>query len=356
MNTNTATEYLGLPLNSPIVIGACSLTRNPEHVRELSIAGAGAVVLPSLFEEQIVHQLLEDGRQIQEAESKVEARCYGRSEDGYNGGPEDYIETLSMLKGATGLPVIANLNGCTSGEWLSFSKEIEQAGADALELSLDCEIPDGALSADQVEQLMVDCVTEVCDLVDIPVSVKLTSFHTNLGHLAWRLTEAGAAGIVCFAHEPVWEVSTEQVRASMNWALTAASDINSTIAGLIRIRSHGPAISVAASGGISTPQDLLRTIIAGADVGMVTSEVYRSGPDAVAHLLEGLCSYLTRHGFISFADFLSSRPQPQGSLRGLALGSLTGSEQFVDPTPGIHPKSGDRWGHLPQERRGRRTP
>lgn len=346
MNVNTSVKYLGLHLNSPVIVGACSLTQKPEMVRELAIAGAGAIVLPSLFEEQIVHQMLADGKTPSENESHLEAARYEEAEDAYNGGPSEYLETIKNLKRVTGIPVIANLNGCTEGRWLGFAKEIELAGADAIELALDSELADSACGADEVERRLIDSVTEVCDLVNVPVSVKLTSFHTNLANLAWRLTEAGAAGLVCFAHEPAWQVETEHVGATINWALTPASNINATIAGLIRVRAKGPAISVAASGGISVPQDLIKTIIAGADVAMVTSEVYRTGPDAVAHLLDGLGSYLFRHGFTSFEEFIASRPSPCRSIRGMQVGSLTGCQEFVDPTPAVNHRSGDRWGHI----------
>ena len=343
---NTSTHYLGLHLNSPIVIGACSLTQRPEMVRELSIAGAGAVVLPSLFEEQIVHQMMDQGKEPSPSETRIEAACYAESEDSYNGGPNEYLSNIRQLKSVTAIPVIANLNGCTDGHWLDFSREIEQAGADALELSLDSEVADSACSADEVESRLLESVTDVCDMVNIPVSVKLTPFHTNLSNLSWRLLEAGASGVVCFAHEPAWHVATEQIAATLNWGLTPASNINSTIAGLVRVRANGPDFSVAASGGISVPQDLIKTIIAGADVSMVTSEVYRAGPDAVAHLLDGLSCYLQRHGFMSFQEFVASRPSSGHAIRRMQVSSLTRCQEFIDPTPGMQHQSGDRWGHM----------
>lgn len=342
----TSANYMGLHLNSPIVVGSCSLTQKPEMVRELSIAGAGAVVLPSLFEEQIVHRMLEQGDDPSPCESQVEAAYYTESEDTYNGGPSEYLGNIQRLKDVTAIPIIASMNGCTDGRWLHFAREIEAAGADGLEVSLDRGTSDSSLSADQVEGRMIECVTELCDSVNIPISVKLTPFHTSLSNLAWRIVEAGASGIVCFAHEPSWMVSTERVAATLNWGLTPASNINSTLAGLVRIRSGGPEISVAASGGISAPQDLIKTIIAGANVAMVTSEVYRAGPDSVAHLLEGLTSYLGRHGFLSFEDFVASRPALDSAIRRMEVCSLTRCQEFVDPTPAVHQQSGDRWGHL----------
>ncbi len=346
MQLNTTAEYLGLQLTSPIVIGSSSLTRNPEDVRELAIAGAGAIVLPSLFEEQVVHQLILDGKQPRENEELVEAASYTESEDEYNGGPQEYLELITRLKGTTAIPVIASLNGCTDGRWLGIASDIEQAGADAIEITLESDVTDASLGADQVEEQMLSCVGELCDLVTIPISVKLSPFHTNLANLAWRLTEAGVTGIVCFAHDPIWEIATDRIEATMKWELTPAGCVNPTIAGLIRVRSGGPPISLAASGGISAPADLIRTILAGADVGMITSEIYRSGPDAVAHLLDGLHSYLERHGFDSFAALTQGRPKPKRSARKLRVDCLTHDQEFVDPTPRLPTQTGDRWGHL----------
>ncbi len=343
---NTSANYLGLQLNSPIVIGACSLTQNPEMVRQLSIAGAGAIVLPSLFEEQIVHHMFEDGERAQPVESHFEAIDYDEANDRYNGGPIEYLASIKRLKRVTGIPVIANLNGCSTGDWLNFAREIELSGADAIEVTLDCELANAPRSANDVDQDLVGRVAQVCDIVDIPVSVKLSPFHSNLPHLAWQLVDAGVAGLVCFAHEPAWHIAIEQVGSTFNWGLTPASNINGTIAGLVRVRAGGPEISVAASGGVCVPQDLIKTILAGADVAMVTSEVYRSGPDAVAHILDGVSSYLNRHGFMSFAELIASRPSPLMSMRSMQIGCFTRGREFVEPTAGIQFHSGDRWGHL----------
>jgi dihydroorotate dehydrogenase (fumarate) len=347
MPPDTVAHYLGMRLNSPIVVGSSPMTLNPETVRELSIAGAGAIVLPSLFEEQIVHRLIERGKNASAEEAFVESISYEQREDTYNGGPQSYLDSIVSLKATTGLPVIANLNGCTGGNWLNVAAEIEEAGADAIEVMLEPEVSDASTSADGIEQVLLDCVCTLCDQVSIPVAVKLSTFHTSLANLAWRLAEAGAAGLVCFSHDPMWEVHTERIEASLNWLLTPASNINPTIAGLVRARSGGPSISLAASGGICTPEDLVRVTIAGADVVMVTSEIYRSGPDVISHMLDGLCNYLTRHDLGSYEQLIRCRPLPKPFLRSAYLKSVTQSPPYADPTPHrLPPHSGDRWGHL----------
>lgn len=345
MSANTTANYLGLQLSSPIIVGACSLTRSPEMVRELAIAGAGAVVLPSLFEEQVVHRLEQRGEVTTPGESQIESFGYDSSGDAYNGGPEDYLSLVSELKKVIGVPVIASLNGCTGGQWLEIAREIEQVGADAIEATLESELNEPNVSADEVEERMLACISELCDMVNIPVSIKLKPHHTNLANLAWRIAEVGAAGVVCFAHDTTWHVEADTVRVVPNWGLTPAGRVNPTISGLIRIRTQGPTFSVAASGGVSSVEDVINTVIAGADTVMIASEIYRSGPDIVSHLLDGLQSYLFRHGFGAFSELVASRPKPKSFMRSMQIDCLTRSNKFVDPTPKVSAETGDRWGH-----------
>jgi dihydroorotate dehydrogenase (fumarate) len=338
-------SYLGLSLRSPIVVGSCPMTLNPESVRELSIAGVGAVVLPSLFEEQIVHYRNQRGEQVSPQEARVEWLSYEQIEDKYNGGPQGYVEAIVIHKKTANVPIIASLNGCSGGRWLEFAVDLERAGADAIELSLDPEIIDPAIGGDRVEQELVACVTTLCDLVSIPVSVKISPYHANLSNLAWQLTAAGASGLVGFAHATTWEVCTEHIKTSITWSLTPAGNVNPTIDGLIRLRAGGPSISLAASGGICSTDDITRLVIAGADVVMVTSEFYRAGPGVVESMLNELSNFLSSHHFNSFADFASSRPIPTSSLRRSCLRLMTRTQRYEDPTPENPHQTGDRWGH-----------
>ncbi len=348
MRPEIIASYLGLKLSSPVLVGSCALTRSRESVREFVIAGAGAVVLPSLFEEQIVHQQLDLGIPTSSAERSAEASAYQRSEDQYNGGPYEYLRTVEDLKRITSVPIIASLDGYTGGEWLSFAREIESSGADALELNLHTDFADPSLSADVVEEQMLECVRLVCDLISIPVSIKLLPFHTSLPNLAWRLIESGAAGMVVFGHEPNWMVLPDQLRATTQWSLTPAGYISPTISGLIRVRCGGPRISIAASGGISSPAEVAQVILAGADVAMVTSEVLREGPDAISHMVDGLISFLERNDYESFEAFSGARPKLSlaTSPRLNYLQPLTHMSGYKDPSPAVPARTGDRWGHL----------
>lgn len=344
MRPEITAEYLGLQLSSPIVVGACPLSLQPEAVRELAIAGAGAVVLPSLFEEQVVHYMLENDIPAEDDEASVEQRDYRESSNQYNGGPVSYLNSIGNLKKVTSVPIVANLNGSTRGNWLRFAADIESSGADALELNLRLDTSDPSLGSEQVEETFLDCVCTVCDAVTIPVSVKLSPYFTCLTNLAWRLVEAGVSGLVIFGREARYEVQLDRLHATTRWELTPSSYISETVAGLMRVRAGGPDISVAASGGICSASDAIKSIIAGADVAMITSEIYREGPEVVAHIIDGIISFLERNRIESFSQLVRMRPKPTP----LELGRSDYLQPLTtdDPTHHIPPQTGDRWGHL----------
>jgi len=348
MRPEITAEYLGLQLSSPIVVGSCPINLQPEAVRELAIAGAGAVVLPSLFEEQIVHYMLDNDIPAEEDEATAEQRGYRESTDQYNGGPVAYLKTIGNLKQVTSIPIVANLNGCTRGNWLKFAGDVESSGADALELNLRLDTSDPSLGSEQVEERFLDCVRTVCDAVAIPVSVKLSPYFTCLTNLAWRLVEAGARGLVIFSREARYEVQLDRFHATTRWELTPSSYISETIAGLIRVRAGGPDVSVAASGGICSASDANKTIIAGADVAMITSEIYREGPEVVAHIIDGMISFLERNRIESFSQLIRKRPKPTPLELGRSdyLQPLTERTAYDEPKRDVPPRTGDRWGHL----------
>ena len=345
MTIDISANYLGLRLSSPVIVGSCSLTKNAEFARTASIAGAGALVLPSLFQEQVVHQMIADGKSPTPKEQAIEAACFQSSESLYNGGPEGYISTIENLKNCTGIPIIASLNGYSDGHWLRFAEQLEQAGANALEVTLEPELTDPGLSGDEIESQMLKSISALSDLVSIPVSVKLSPYHTNLCNTAWRIVESGGQGLVCFAHEPSWKLELDRISAAPVWGLTQAGNINPTVSGLLRIRSQGPDISLAASGGVSSVSDLINVVVAGASVVMITSELYRSGADVISHLNDGLVRYLDRHGFNAFSDLVAARPKVKPFLRSMHADCLTNSHPFVHRIPVLSKQMGDRWGH-----------
>lgn len=319
MHADVSASYVGLPLRSPLIVGGCPMTLKPETVRALTIAGAGAIVLPSLPTptDQLVASPSAD-------------RDLGRGRDNGDGAlicsdtehqsRERYLSAIVTLKRNTGIPIIANISGHIDVGWLDLARAIEDHGADGIELSLQTETADPSISAGDIEAPLISEVKSLCDAVSIPVSVKLLPFFTSLPNLVCRLVEAGAKGVALFGREPVWQVVEGRMMPSAHWSLSDSSQLQMTLSGLIRLKSAYPHVSVAASGGITTCRDVVDVVIAGADVAMVTSEIYRTGPDAIAHILEGIVNFLTRMQIDSFKSFVEQShmiapPIPSGSAR-----------------------------------------
>jgi dihydroorotate dehydrogenase (fumarate) len=185
--------------------------------------------------------------------------------------------------------------------------------------------------------------------VAIPVAVKLTQRFTNLINVAHRLRMAGAAGLVLFAHEPRWDVALDRLHWTIHWELTPVDSVGSTVAGIVHSRASGLELSIAASGGVRTAEDAVKVMVAGADVVMITSELYRSGADCIRKLLGGLERHLETGGFASLTQFQQARPVPELRSHLMArhdyLEQLTGSLQYSDPTPVVSQQTGDRYGH-----------
>ena len=349
MHTEIIASYMGIELRSPLIVGACPLTLKPETVRELAIAGAGAVVLPSLLEEQVVRRMMQQADAAGDDQPRAESDGGAHPQDDYNRGVDRYLMSISRLKQHAGIPVIANLNGCTDGRWVDVAGEVERAGADAIELSIRTDSPDPSIGADAIEASLVTAVKAVSDRVSIPVSVKLLPFFTSLSNVGRRLAQAGASGIVLFGREPSWEFHNGDLIATTHWTLSGSAQLQTTVSGLVRMCGNGSGLSIAASGGIVTTRDLIHAVVAGADVAMVTSEIYRNGPDAVAHLLEGLVVYLQREGFASFREFLPRRRAARPKLdRQSSIGPMTRVGAFPDTERRAEPArpTSDRWGHV----------
>lgn len=346
MDAKLACTYLRLPLSSPVIVGACALTLQPETLRHLIACGAGAVVLPSIFQEQV-----EFGDQQQRGQqSAAPADSLQQQQDQYNSGPEQYLASIGALKRVSSIPIIASLSGCSGGDWLSFARQMEASGADALELNLQPVASDPLQTSAELEAGLCDAVRTVCRSVAIPVAVKLTQHFTSITNLAHQLKQAGAAGVVLFGHESKWEVEIDRLRWTVHWELTPVDSLGSTLAGLVRAHLAGLGLSIAASGGVRTAEDAIKTMIAGAHVVMVTSEIYRSGPEAISRIVAGLERYLAGCGCESLSQFQRRCPQPEARCGHLLrqqnyLDPLTRSAHYKDPTPAIPPQAGDRYGH-----------
>lgn len=346
MNSQLTTTYLGIELNSPVIVGACPFTIQPETVRQLVCAGAGAIVLPSMLQEQIVHAELKKT----DALAAISRSGYQPQQDKYNGGAEGYLTTIRELKKQEPIPVFASLNGASVGGWMDYAKLIEESGADGLELNWQPIVMHPDESAEQVEQHLIDMVRQLRASVSIPIAVKLNQRFTNLAAIAHKLKSAGADGLILFTHMPAWDVSIDRMHWTIRWELSPVDSLGGILEGIVRTRAGGLELSIAASGGVRTAEDALKTMIAGADVVMITSEIYREGPDAVRRIVDGLSRFLDTSHYRSLREFQQARPAielgPERLMRLEYVDPLTSSDHYVDPNPIVSSQSGDPFGHM----------
>jgi dihydroorotate dehydrogenase (fumarate) len=306
------TRYLGMDLRSPLVASSSPLTGSLDGLRRLEAAGAGAVVLPSLFEEE----LAEESRQVEgllaTGATGAEARAGHPDQVGYGAGSAAYLSLVTQAKQALSIPVIASLNGVSRGGWVRYAARLEQAGADALELNIYYVSSRPGRSASEVEWHYLDVVRSVRQAIGIPLVVKLSPYFSSLVNLAGQLVEAGANGLVLFnrfyqpdldieamAVLPALELSTSvELRLPLRWVA-------------ILHRRFG--VSLAASTGVHTAADVLKVLLAGADVAMMTSALLRNGPDHLRLLEVQVRDWMDGHGYETLDQFrgrLSQRSVP----------------------------------------------
>jgi dihydroorotate dehydrogenase (fumarate) len=296
------TSMMGLRLAHPIVAGASPLGRNLDDVRRLEDGGAAAIVLPSLFEEQIT--LASEGRiRHKDAFDPRSATVVSQfpREGEYSFTPDEYADHVRRVRAAVAIPVIGSLNGTTSESWLTFSLLIEQAGAHALELNMYEVVADPKISSAAVEHQIVQVTAELHQFLRIPVAIKLSPFFASMSNLIQRLEEAGAAGVVLFNRFYQPDIDIDRLETVPDVRLSTSDEL------LLRLRwlailSGRVKLSLVASGGISTADDVAKAVLAGADAIQVASAVLRRGPAYLATLRDGLCAWMARTKFESLDD------------------------------------------------------
>ena len=291
---NTETSWLGLRLAHPFVAGASPMGYSLDHVKRLEDGGCAAVVLHSLFEEQITWE--REGRiagvPVGERDF-ADIHAHFPEPSSYPLRPDEYVDHIRRLKQAISIPVIGSLNGRTKASWLKLATAIEDAGADALELNMYQVVTDLSVSAAHIESQLIGIVEEVKALVRIPVAVKLSPFFTALGNVAHRLDEAGADGLVLFNRFYQPDINIHARRVSTHPELSTSSEL------LLRLRwasiLHGRIkASLAVSGGVAMPADGIKALLAGADAVQVVSALLRHGPAYIAAMRRGLEDWLER--------------------------------------------------------------
>ena len=300
------TTYLGLPLKNPVVASASPLSRTLDGMKRLEDAGVSAIVMYSLFEEQIVHEAGEVDHYLHYGtESFAEALSYFPQAEDYNLGPDQYIEHVRKAKEALSIPVIGSLNGISTGGWISYAKKIAEAGADALELNVYYIPTDPLLTAQAVEQRYLDVLEAVKKSVSIPVAVKLGPFFSALSHLATRLDGAGSNGLVLFNRFYQPDIDLEQLEVTPNVTLSTSDALRLPLR-WIAILSGRIKASLAATGGIHTADDVLKVLMAGADVAMMCSALLKHGPGHVATVLDDLVHWMTEKEYESVTQMKGS--------------------------------------------------
>ncbi|MDF2740879.1 MAG: preA [Actinomycetia bacterium] len=277
------TRYLGLELQSPLVASSSPLTGSLDGLRRLEAAGAGAVVLPSLFEEELAEEAPRPGA--------------GHGDQaGYGAGPAAYLSLVEQAKASLSIPVIASLNGTSRGGWVRHAARLEQAGADALELNIYFVSSRPGLSGGEVEGNYLDVVREVRRAIGIPLAVKLSPYFSSLANLAGQLVEAGANGLVLFNrfYQPDLDIEAMEVLPALE--LSSSAELRLPLR-WIAILHRRWGISLAASTGVHTAEDVVKVLLAGADVAMMTSALLHNGPDHLRPVELGLRDWMDRHRY-----------------------------------------------------------
>ena len=304
-----STTYLGIQLNNPLVASASPLSHKVDTVRALEDAGVGAVVMYSLFEEQITNESeVIDHFLNRVSELSDEARSYFPEPNNFRVGPEGYLEHIQKLKRAVNIPVIGSLNGISTGGWINYAQKIEQAGADALELNIYYVPTELDVTASELEDAYVDLVTDVCKEVHIPVAVKLSPYFTALPNLATRLVKAGASGLVLFNRFYQPDLDVEALEVVSNLVLSTSDEMRLPLR-WVSILSGRVDADLALTSGVHTSLDMVKAVMAGASVTMVASEFLSKGVGRASEMLADLKNWMEEYEYESIEKMRGSMSQ-----------------------------------------------
>jgi dihydroorotate dehydrogenase (fumarate) len=304
-----STHYLGLKLKNPLVASASPLSRSLDGMKRLEDSGASAIVMYSLFEEQIEHEqdviehYLGTG-----AVSHAEAMSYFPSPAEFNLGPEEYVELLRQAKQSLSIPVIGSLNGVSDGGWVEYAKRMQEAGADAVELNVYYIPTDPNQSSQEVEDRYVNLLLAVKREVKIPVAMKLGPYFSSFAHLVQRLDYAGVSGLVLFNRFYQPDIDLESLEVTPNVQLSEPGGIRLPLRWIAILRGKVKA-SLAATTGVHSAEDVLKLVMAGADATMMASALLKNGPKHIATVLRGLDKWMLEHEYVSIEQMKGSMSQ-----------------------------------------------
>lgn len=301
-----STTYLGLNLPHPFIVGASPMIYSMDTVRRLEDAGVAAIVMHSLFEEQIINQQTGLEEHIKGHEDfYAEATSYYPQAEGFQLGPEKYLEQLAGIKEVVSVPVIGSLNGVHEGAWVEYARLIEDAGADALELNLYFLPRADDESSSVVEQRCFQIVRMVRQFVSIPIAVKLSPYFTSLPHFAHRLEEAGASGVVLFNRFFQPDIDIEELETVPSLKLSDPSEL------LLRLRWLAVLfgrfrLSLGVTGGVHTATDAIKSVMAGADAIQMVSALLKNGPEHLKTVREEMAAWMEEHEYASLQQMRGS--------------------------------------------------
>jgi dihydroorotate dehydrogenase (fumarate) len=294
-----STEYMGLSLKSPLVASAGPMSQSVEKIQQMAEAGVGAVVLWSLFEEQIEHEKAElDYYLEQGTERFAESLSFFPEPDSYKFGADQYVDYLRKAKEAVDIPVIASLNGISAGGWIDYAAKLADAGADAIELNVYLIPTREDLTSERIEGVYLAILEAVKESVDIPVAMKLSPYFSSLANMARRLDDAGADALVLFNRFYQPDIYPDELEVKPRLKLSTSEENRLPLRWIAILRDRIEA-SLAATTGIHTAEDVAKMILAGADVTMMTSALLRNGLDHPKAVLQGLTEYASVKGYES---------------------------------------------------------
>lgn len=304
-----STTYMGLKLKNPIVASSSPLTQTPKTAIELEAAGVSAIVMHSLFEEQIIHESLKLHQDlIRGTESYAEALDYLPSFGQYSIGPETYLETLTKIKNSVNIPVLGSLNGVSTGGWIGYAQKIQDAGADALELNIYYLATDPDLTSSELEDTYLNLVGDIRSRISIPIAVKLAPFFTSLPNFARKLADAGVNGLVLFNRFYQPDFDLENLEVTPNLVLSTSDEMRLPLRWIAIL--HGRiAADFALTGGVHTGRDAIKAIMAGASVTTIASEFLQHGSNRAGVILEEMYGWMEEREYVSVDQMKGSMSQ-----------------------------------------------
>jgi len=293
------TKYMGMDLKNPVVASASPLTKDLDGFKRLEDAGAGAIVCHSIFEEQILREARElDITLEQGSESFAEALSYFPLASEFKVGPEEYLNLIARAKSQLSIPIIGSLNGHTNGGWVSYAKKIQEAGADAIEMNIFFLPVNSETTPDDVEESYENIVNAVREHVGIPVAVKIAPYFSAIPNMVKCFDQTGVDGIVLFNRFYQPDINLETLEIEPSVVFSSSYELRLPLRWIALLRSSVRA-SLAASSGIHEAEDVIKVLMAGADVAMMCSALLKNGPEHVAKVLKDMAIWMENKGYAS---------------------------------------------------------